>query len=30
MKAVKPSLISKAESVAENTLNLLFSFFENY
>lgn len=26
MKAVKPSLISKAESVAENTLNLVLSF----
>ncbi len=30
MKSVKPALISKSESVAENSLNLILAFLENY
>ena len=30
LKAIKPALISKSESVTENTINLVHSFLMNY
>jgi hypothetical protein len=30
LKSIKPALISKSESVAENSLNLMLGFLENY